>query len=439
MNRAVGRWYLALFFVTSCALSGLAGMALFQLKAFPYRYVHDAFRAAYAFKERYLEPKNEFIPDLWSPSNGAPKGVVTHDSKQALDGLTLYTSGHAQAAFLIDMEGRLVHEWNLHFRKAWPDGKHIPSPVPANQIYYRRVHLFPNGDLLAMFVGEGDTPWGYGLALMDKDSNPIWTYSGRVHHDFSIGDDGRIHALIHEFESSPIQGIPGVWKPRISPPYLADYVAVLSSDGTELDRIDILAALRDSDYAPGLRFLGSHWDVLHTNAVSIVTPAIARAHPYLKAGQVVVSLRTPSQLAAIDFEERKATWVTHGQWLRQHDPDLLKNGKILLFDNLGYPGPGIRSQVMEFDPLTLEIVWNYVGDSENPLFSRVRSRQQRLSNGNTLITESDPGRLLEVTRDGEIVWEFVNPVRGGEDEKFIPVISDGQRLTRDELLFLDES
>jgi hypothetical protein len=37
---------------------------------------------------------------------------------------------------------------------------------------------------------------------------------------------------------------------------------------------------------------------------------------------------------------------------------------------------------------------------------------QRLPNGNTLITESAFGRFFEVTREGEIVWEYVNPFFG---------------------------
>ncbi len=58
----------------------------------------------------------------------------------------------------------------------------------------------------------------------------------------------------------------------------------------------------------------------------------------------------------------------------------------------------------------------------------MRSAQERLPNGNTLITESDGGRLLEVTPAGEIVWEYLNPVRGGEAEELIPIVSWGQRI-----------
>jgi hypothetical protein len=62
----------------------------------------------------------------------------------------------------------------------------------------------------------------------------------------------------------------------------------------------------------------------------------------------------------------------------------------------------------------------------------VRASQQRLPNGNTLITEETGGRIFEVTPDREIVWEFVNPVRaegraeGGGD--MIPIVSWAQRI-----------
>jgi hypothetical protein len=32
-----------------------------------------------------------------------------------------------------------------------------------------------------------------------------------------------------------------------------------------------------------------------------------------------------------------------------------------------------------------------------------------MANGNTLITESDAARVFEVTAEGQIVWEYVNP------------------------------
>ena len=67
------------------------------------------------------------------------------------------------------------------------------------------------------------------------------------------------------------------------------------------------------------------------------------------------------------------------------------------------------SRVLEIDPLTDRIVWEYgVAESER-FYSRGRGNAQRLPNGNTLITDSDNGRAFEVTHDGDLVWEFRNP------------------------------
>jgi hypothetical protein len=51
-----------------------------------------------------------------------------------------------------------------------------------------------------------------------------------------------------------------------------------------------------------------------------------------------------------------------------------------------------------------------------------------LPNGNTLITESDGGRLVEVTPKGEIAWEFLNPVRAETNQERTAVLSPGTRV-----------
>ena len=82
-------------------------------------------------------------------------------------------------------------------------------------------------------------------------------------------------------------------------------------------------------------------------------------------------------------------------------------------------------------------MWSYRGSREHKLDSAIRSSQEVQPNGNILITESDGGRLLEVTRGGDIVWEYVNPVRVGKEVhrgkngikgQLIPIVSWGQRI-----------
>ena len=64
--------------------------------------------------------------------------------------------------------------------------------------------------------------------------------------------------------------------------------------------------------------------------------------------------------------------------------------------------------ILEIDPKTNEIVWEY-NDRKNLFYSPVCSGAQRLPNGNTFICESTKGRFFEITPDGEIVWEYINP------------------------------
>ncbi len=57
--------------------------------------------------------------------------------------------------------------------------------------------------------------------------------------------------------------------------------------------------------------------------------------------------------------------------------------------------------------------WIYTAPTKANFFSSFISGAQRLPSGNTLIASGSKGRLFEVTREGEIVWEFLNP-HGGD-------------------------
>jgi hypothetical protein len=73
------------------------------------------------------------------------------------------------------------------------------------------------------------------------------------------------------------------------------------------------------------------------------------------------------------------------------------------------------SRVVEFDPIKKEIVWEYKNEEEyydgdiriRKFLSTFISNATRLPNGNTLICEGNMGRVFEVTRHGEIVWEYI--------------------------------
>jgi len=109
----------------------------------------------------------------------------------------------------------------------------------------------------------------------------------------------------------------------------------------------------------------------------------------------------------------------------QHDAHMIPQGlpgegNIMVFDNQGAAGippiylnmfPG--SRVLEIDPIGKEILWQYDAScSGRPFwtfYSSFISSARRLHNGNTLICEGMNGRIFQVTPEGDIVWEYVNP------------------------------
>jgi len=60
--------------------------------------------------------------------------------------------------------------------------------------------------------------------------------------------------------------------------------------------------------------------------------------------------------------------------------------------------------------ISRQVVWSYRSKSNMGFFSHIGSGAQRLANGNTLICSDTEGHLFEVTAQGELAWEYVNPV-----------------------------
>jgi hypothetical protein len=80
-------------------------------------------------------------------------------------------------------------------------------------------------------------------------------------------------------------------------------------------------------------------------------------------------------------------------------------------------------------------VWTYVAPDTVSFFSGFISGAHRMNNGNTFINEGARGRYFEVTKDGKIVWEYLNPYRGdirkpnGDPNPPIPMTYFGFRST----------
>jgi hypothetical protein len=65
--------------------------------------------------------------------------------------------------------------------------------------------------------------------------------------------------------------------------------------------------------------------------------------------------------------------------------------------------------VIEINPDTDEIVWTYHGVPFQQFYSGHISGASRLTSGNTLVCEGTSGRLFEVNKARDVVWEWINP------------------------------
>jgi hypothetical protein len=369
----------------------------------------DAQRAEIAELEAlgYTDGKYE-APDLF--------GVTRHDAERVSPGVNLYTSAHAANARLVDMDGKLLHEWSYPFSKVWPS---YPQGRKL-QTFWRRTHLFENGDLLAIYEG-------LGLIKLDKDSNLLWASEVRAHHDLEVMPDGTLWVLTREAHMVP----------RVSTekPVLEDYLSLLGPNGKELRRISLLEAMEASEFdADWSRHMQYGGDLFHTNSLELLDGRLAEANPAFAAGNFLVSMLLLDLVAVVDPDANKVVWGRVGPYDAQHDPQVLDNGRVLVFDNQGGRGHGaevVGSRVLELDPATWETRWSYEGNEREPFYSETCGLAQRLPNGNTLVTETDLGRAFEITSGGEIVWEFFNPHRAGDEDQYIATLMEVVRLPED--------
>ena len=357
-------------------------------------------------------------------------GVVVH-RPGAFEGLNLYNSGHAPEAALMDMDGHVLHRWSSNFERSFPDHHRLrrtgkPTGKDVNMLYWRRVHAFENGDLLAIHEG-------LGIVKLDRDSNVLWSQPYPAHHDFEVMPNGEIYVLTRRPHMIP----------RIHPrlPVLEDFVLVLDADGAAKRNVSLLeifektttiswrdawTVFQEKEKTRKLRTPPT--DIFHTNSIRVMDRPIDGLCDESCPGQLLVSLRNLDTVALVDLDEERVLWA-HQPFDLQHDPTITADDQMLIFNN--HAETGKRSSVLILDPSSRAVVWEYSGTEESPLFSQSCGTSAELPNGNILVTETDGGRALEVTREKEIVWEFYNPNRAGDDDELIASLFEVIRLPPD--------
>lgn len=344
-------------------------------------------------------------------------GVVEYDRERASDGLNLYVSGHDSEALLIDMEGVLKHRWAIQFIDAVPE-----SDKATEHSYMRRVQLTPDGDLIVMWHEQG-------LARVDLRSRLEWSRDLGVYNDLYYSSEGGEETLIVIHKLAEQRPSLASETQSVDQLVLNDQLLWLdAATGETLRSLSLLDALERSRWASALERRPDQPDILHTNAVTVLDESMVEGSPF-EPGWVLFSLREISLIGVLDPETEEIVWALQGPpFEMQHEPVLLPGATFLLFDNAG-PG-GRASRVLEVS-LEGEVLWSWPKDGaegDHGLFSPHMGTVRRLSNGNTLIVESEGGTVIEVTPEGEVVWRFETPHRSGEQGRLIAVMPEMVRI-----------
>ena len=391
-----------------------------------------------------------------------PMGTIIYKPEKCWNGYTVFQAAD-QGATIIDMNGGVVNHW--HNLQGFPN-KLLPGGYIMGSRGERNYRFgWQDQKDLVQVDWDGKVVWEFKENEFIEDPGFAPEWMARQHHDFQregnpVGyyvpgmeckiDSGNTLILVHK----------DVLDPKISlHPLLDDRIIEVDWDGKivwewnchehfdEMDFDDISKAIIANN--PNMTGIG-RGDWMHINSMSTLGPnkwydaGDERFHP----DNIIIDGRDTNIIAIIDKKTGKFVWQLGpdytkgkareiGQIIGQHHAHMIPKGlpgegNILIYDNggaagYGAPNPGAMtgvgnalrdySRVIEIDPVKMEIVWQcrpmdlgcvqpMIADH---FYSCYISSAQRLPNGNTLICEGADGRLLEVTEDHEIVWEYISP------------------------------
>jgi hypothetical protein len=338
--------------------------------------------------------------------------VAVYIPEKTYDGYNFYNSLTFRVARLLDMTGREVHRWQLPILEESEEG--------GTDFAF----LLDNGDLMNI---RRKSPQALGSVLMrvDRDSNVLWQKDIPAHHDVSRAPDGTFYTLYREIREHrglrvKFCGIlhledGGKELDRWSTyEHLDDIMSVLDTRSfldTILDSVDQGWSPQDHQLDAvkmAQRPRGTPYDYFHMNTVSLLPDNILESQDArFREGNLLVCFRNVNQIAVLERDTYRVLWAWgEGNLERPHYPTLLGNGHFLIFDN------GVErrySRVVEMDPLSGTVVWEYRGTPPESFFSAGRGSAQRLPNGNTLVCNSDRGQAFEVTAEGQMVLLWWNP------------------------------
>ena len=393
-----------------------------------------------------------------------PTGVTIYKPEKCWNGYNLVPTINS-GALLFDMNGNEIRRWEQFHgfpNKLLPNGDLIGYSGDRDPKYGMQ-----DGVDLVQIDYDGNIVWKFNRFEFIEDEGNEAQWMARTHHDYQREGNPvgyyvpEQNPLLREGKTL-ILGHKTVRNEKISDKKLLDDVFYeVDWEGNILwewhanehfDEIGFSEEAKKTIYKnPNIRESdGGVGDWLHTNCMSYLGPnkryneGDERFHPE----NIIFDSREANFLAIISKKTGRIVWKIGPNWddenikhisyiIGPHHTHLIPEGlpgegNILVFDNGGWGGYGVPntvsedgtknvwrdySRVLEINPITLEIVWQFTPESiragiptdASKFYSPYVSSAQRLPNGNTLIDEGSNGRLIEVTYEKEIVWEWISP------------------------------
>lgn len=386
---------------------------------------------------------------------------ITND---VYEGYTLF-SIHKKT-FLIDNCGRVVNEWNSEFTP----GNAVYLLPNGNILRAGREDGLSNivfggvGGVAEIFDWDGNLIWQY------KYNNN----SKRQHHDVYPMPNGNVLILavtvLTNEEAIQAGRDPSVTSGELYNEQIIEVEPIGATDGNivwewnvkdhliqDLDSSkDNFGVIEDNPHKIDINFLNggngsSNW--LHVNSIQYDE----------NLDQIVISSRNLSEIWIIDHstttieaasnfggdygkggdilyrwgnpEAYKKGYSSDRKLFGQHYPHFVRNtgtiydGKMIVFNNgltrdplfsevniLTPPtdSPGFYSYSdVAFGPTSLDYEYSDLSFTPSTFYSSIVSSAQVLPNNNILVCEGAEGRVFELNKNKEIVWEYVNPVTNG--------------------------
>ncbi|UCD09756.1 MAG: aryl-sulfate sulfotransferase [Dehalococcoidales bacterium] len=401
------------------------------------------------------------------PPSIYPTGMTIYNPDKCWNGFTVFQANDVGAT-VIDMNGTVINQWRgmtaeFSPKKILPGGyvmgnTGIRNPKYGVQDATDLVQVDWEGNIVGKFDRYEQ--------VKDPHQKPAWMV--RQHHDYQR-EGNPVGYYVPDMDpkthggNTIILSHKNLHNPAISEKMILDDTIIeVTWEGKIIwewicsDHFDEMGFSEEAKNTlarnPSVMGNRGAGDWMHINSVSMLGPnrwfesGDERFHP----DNLIWDGRQTNIMAITDKKTGKIVWQVGpdytatealrklGQVIGQHHVHMIPRGlpgegNILAFDNggqagYGIPNPGaltgnnnaIRgySRVLEFDPITLEIVWQYTAREAGfamdmyRFYSHYISAAQRLANGNTLITEGAGGRLFEVTSDHAIVWEYISPYFG---------------------------